>query len=157
MFAFLGLQVGQATLASAAPAAGPAASVMPGGESRAEAINQLRVVRSSIDRTLALTKQGKADEAFAEAKNGYLSHFEYVEIPLRIADAKLTADAETKFAEIRGLISGDATVDEVRSEIIELRALIDDAERKLTDTGLSAPSLVFGQSFVIFFREGLEA
>ncbi|HVE27921.1 MAG TPA: hydantoinase/oxoprolinase family protein [Sporichthya sp.] len=157
VLAFFGLQLGQAATASATPAAGAVAAVMPAGESRAEAIDQLRVVRESIDRTLALAKQGKAEEAFAEAKNGYLSHFEYVEIPLRIADAKLTADAETKFAEIRGLISGDASVDEVRAEIVELRGLIDDAERKLTDTGLSAPSLVFGQSFVIFFREGLEA
>ncbi|HUR75172.1 MAG TPA: hydantoinase/oxoprolinase family protein, partial [Sporichthya sp.] len=157
LLAFLGLQVGQAALASAAPTVGPAATALPTGESRGEAIAQLRVVRESIDRTLALAKEGKAEEAFAEAKEGYLSHFEFVEIPLRIADAKLTADAETKFAEIRGLISGNATVDEVRGEIIELRGLIDDAERKLTDTGLSAPSLVFGQSFVIFFREGLEA
>lgn len=157
VLAFFGLQLGQAAAASATPAAGAVAAVMPAGESRAEAIDQLRIVRESIDRTLALTKQGKAEEAFTEAKNGYLSHFEFVEIPLRIADAKLTADAETKFAEIRGLISGNASVDEVRTAIIELRGLIDDAERKLTDTGLSAPSLVFGQSFVIFFREGLEA
>jgi high-affinity iron transporter len=127
------------------------------GVSRSDAIHQLQIVRGSIDRTLALIKDGRSEQAFTEAKDGYLSHFEYVEIPLRVADAGLTARAETKFAEIRGSISSHAPVSEIRSEIIELRGLIDDAERTLTDTGLSAPSLVFGQAFVIIFREGLEA
>ena len=52
-----------------------------------EAIRQLDIVRESIDRTLALIKAGQRDQAFAEAKAGYLSHFEYVEIPLRVVDA----------------------------------------------------------------------
>ena len=73
--------------------------------SRDEAIRQLDTVRDSIDRTLALIKDGRDDQAFEEAKAGYLSHFEYVEIPLRVADPQLTSDAETKFAEIRGLIT----------------------------------------------------
>jgi high-affinity iron transporter len=134
-------------------AAGTAAPAV----SRAAAIQQLEVVRGSIDRTLTLIKEGHAPQALAEARSGYLSHFEYVEVPLRVADARLTSDAETKFAEIRGLISSGAPVDEVRANIVELRRLIDDAERRLTDVGASAPSVVAGQSFVIIFREGLEA
>jgi len=125
--------------------------------SKAEAIRQLGVVRASIDDTLALTKDGKAAEAFAQAKDGYLSHFELVEIPLRVVDARLTADAETKFAEIRGLISSGAPVGEVRANIVDLRRIIDSAERQLTGAGLSAPTVVAGQSFLIIFREGLEA
>ncbi|HEY2832126.1 MAG TPA: FTR1 family protein [Sporichthyaceae bacterium] len=146
--ALLGLQLAGASTAGAAVST---------GVSRSDAIHQLQIVRGSIDRTLALSKEGHAEQAFTEAKDGYLSHFEYVEIPLRVADAGLTARAETKFAEIRGSISSHAPVAEIRSEIIDLRGLIDDAERTLTDTGLSAPSLVFGQAFVIIFREGLEA
>jgi high-affinity iron transporter len=69
----------------------------------------------------------------------------------------LTADAETKFAEIRGLIQDRAPVDVVRTNIIELRRLIDDTERRLTDTGFDAAAVVAGQSFLIIFREGLEA
>jgi high-affinity iron transporter len=145
--ALLGLQLTGASSAAAVST----------GVSRSDAIHQLQIVRGSIDRTLALIKDGRSEQAFTEAKDGYLSHFEYVEIPLRVADAGLTARAETKFAEIRGSISSHAPVSEIRSEIIELRGLIDDAERTLTDTGLSAPSLVFGQAFVIIFREGLEA
>ena len=150
--AALGLGALLLLLMSPAAASAPAQSV-----SRDEAIEQLDIVRTSIDRTLALVKAGQAEEAFAEARDGYLSHFEAVEIPLRLADAQLTADAETKFAEIRGLITSGAPTGDVRDGIIELRGLIDDAERQLTDTGLGAPGLVFGQSFLIIFREGLEA
>lgn len=134
-----------------------AAHATGSGVSRSDAIKQLEVVRDSIDRTLALIKDGKADQAFAEAKAGYLSHFEYVEVPLRVANPGLTSDAETKFAEIRGLITSHAPTGEVRDRIVELRRLMDDAERTLTDKGLSAPAVVAGQSFVIIFREGLEA
>ncbi len=143
--------------ASAAAAAAPARVTQSPSVSRDEAIRQLDTVRESIDRTLSLIKDGRDDQAFDEAKAGYLSHFEYVEIPLRVVDPQLTSDAETKFAEIRGLISSGASTAEIRSNIVELRGLIDDAERHLTDTGLGAPAVVFGQSFLIIFREGLEA
>jgi len=152
------LLIGAVVVVGAMGSGAPAGAVTgQTSSSKAEAIQQLDVVRGSIDRTLALIKAGHPDQAFREAKDGYLSHFEYVEIPLRVADARLTADAETKFAEIRGLITNRAPVSEVRSNIVELRALIDDAERRLTDEGIGAPAVVFGQSFLIIFREGLEA
>jgi high-affinity iron transporter len=135
-----------------APPAGAA-----GGVSRKTAVRQLDVVRHSIDQTLAEVKDGQAQQAFAEAKSGYLNHFELVEIPLRVVAPQLTADAETKFAEIRGLITGGASTGEIRTAIVELRGLIDEAERHLTSTGIGAPSVVAGQSFLIIFREGLEA
>jgi high-affinity iron transporter len=135
-----------------APAAGAAGSV-----SRTAAVRQLDQVRQSIDQTLERVKSGNAQAAFAEAKSGYLNHFELVEIPLRVVAPRLTADAETKFAEIRGLISSGAPTGQVRDAIIELRRLINDSERQLTSTGLGAPSVVAGQSFLIIFREGLEA
>ena len=125
--------------------------------SREEAIRQLAVVRASIDQTLELVKQGKVDEAYTQAKTGYLDHFEYVEIPLRVVAPDLTAEAETKFAEIRGLIKDHAPVATVRTNIVDLRRLIDDTERRLTDTGFDAAAVVAGQSFLIIFREGLEA
>jgi len=125
--------------------------------SRTEAIRQLRIVRTSIDQTLKLIKQGKASEAFAEAKDGYLAHFEYVEVPLRVVDPGLTSEAETKFAEIRGLINSGASTGEIRTSIVELRRMIDSAERRLTDEGITAPSVVVLQAFVIIFLEGLEA
>lgn len=143
------------TLGAGTPAG--AAGAQTGSVSKAEALRQLVIVRASIDQTLELTKDGRSTEAFAKAKDGYLSHFEFVEVPLRVADPRLTADAETKFAEIRGLITSKAPTSEIRANIIELRRLIDSAERRLTDAGLGAPTVVAAQSFVIIFREGLEA
>lgn len=164
----LALLVPVATLVGALPqaAAHPAQPQLPSPQriavsqqaiSRAEAIRQLAVVRASIDQTLELVKQGKIEQAFTQARTGYLDHFEYVEVPLRVVAPELTADAETKFAEIRGLIKSGAPVETVRANIVELRRLIDDTERRLTDTGFDAIAVVAGQSFLIIFREGLEA
>ncbi len=125
--------------------------------SRDTAIDQLRTASVSIDRTLALMKAGKRDEAFAISKSGYLKHFELVEIPLRAANPGLTLKAEENFAEIRALIRTDAPTSEVRSKVVALRLLINDAERQLTSKGIAAPSVVFGQAFIITLREGLEA
>ena len=76
--------------------------------SRDDAIEEVQNVRISVDQTLALIKQGKSEEAFDAAANGYLTHFELVEIPLRIADNDLTIDAESQFAYIRQSISDGA-------------------------------------------------
>jgi len=125
--------------------------------SREDAVRQLAVVRDSIDQTLDLIKQGRNDEAYTQARTGYLDHYEQVEVPLRLVAPELTADTETEFARIRGLIKNGAPVDEVRGRIVELRRLIDDGERQLTDVGFEAASVVAGQSFLIIFREGMEA
>lgn len=124
---------------------------------RDAAIVQLQTVRVSIDQTLGLFKQGRPADAYAAARAGYLDHFEQVEIPLRVANPELTLTAEQKFAEIRSEIKSGVSTGVIRGHIVELRGLIDDAERQLTSKGLGAPSVVFGQAFVILFREGLEA
>ena len=149
----------QAAPAFAATTATAAAS-QQSSVSKQDAITQLGNVRTSIDETLQLLKASDSpesrDAAFAQARSGYLDHFELVEIPLRVVDPGLTVKAEAQFAEIRELIRNDGSVDEVRTQIITLRGIVDDAERRLTDVGIGAPALVVGQSFLIIFREGLE-
>jgi hypothetical protein len=148
--AVLALAAGAVALgARPAAAEGPAVS-------RDEAIAKLGEVRVSIDRTLALIKAGRAEEAFAEARAGYLDDFELVEVPLRVADNDLTITAEGVFAEIRQAIRSGSSVGEVRDLVVQLRGLIDDAERRLTALGVAGPALVTGQSFLILFREGFE-
>ncbi len=127
-----------------------------GGTTRGEAIDQLQKVRSSINTTLSLFKEGRDAEALKQSQSGYLNHFEYVEIPLRVADPQFTLDAETKFAEVRQAIRDGRTGD-VKDRIVELRGIIDEAERKLSSPGFTAPLLIASQSFLIIFREGLEA
>lgn len=135
-----------------APAAGAASSDV----SRSQAIDQLQHVRVSMNETLSLFKQGKDAQALKQSQAGYLNHFEYVEIPLRVADPQFTLDAESKFAEVRQAIR-DGRTNDVRDRIVELRSIVDEAERKLSSPGLTAPLLVTSQSFLIIFREGLEA
>ena len=139
-------------LLTLAPAAGAAGSDV----SRSQAIDQLQNVRVSMNETLSLFKQGKDAQALQQSQAGYLNHFEYVEIPLRVADPQFTLDAESKFAEVRQAIRDGRTSD-VRDRIVELRSIVDEAERKLSSPGLTAPLLVTSQSFLIIFREGLEA
>ena len=142
--------IGALALLSSLPASPAAAG------SRDDAIEQIQSVRISIDLTLSLIKQGKSDEAFTAAANGYLNHFELVEVPLRIIDNDLTIDAEGRFADIRQLIRDHAAVDAIRDKLVDLRSVLDTIERKLTATGAAAPALIFGQSFLIIFREGFE-
>jgi high-affinity iron transporter len=127
-----------------------------GGTTRSEAIAQLQNVRASINETLTLFKEGRDAEALKQSQSGYLNHFEYVEIPLRVADPQFTLDAETKFAEVRQAIRDGRTGD-VKDRVVELRGIIDEAERKLSSPGFTAPLLIASQSFLIIFREGLEA
>ncbi|HTN25146.1 MAG TPA: FTR1 family protein, partial [Solirubrobacteraceae bacterium] len=154
LLALLLLTAGLTLLAQATPAL---AAGGQGSVSRDTAIKQLRAASVTIDESLALMKAGKREEAFALSKSGYLTHFELVEIPLRAANAGLTLKAEEKFAEIRAGMRTGAPTSDVRKSVVELRGLISDAERQLTSKGIAAPAVVFGQSFIIMLREGLEA
>jgi high-affinity iron transporter len=163
-----GVVLGLALLAlgSTSASAGPArtdavaapAGCTQGSLSRGEAVDQLHEVRDSIDRTLRLLDAGKRDEAFTEARGGYLQCFEGVEAPLDVvAGVDFRFKVEDAFARVRGLIGTDASNGEVRDRIVTLRGLVDDSERHLTATGFGAPALMFGQSFTLLLREGLEA
>ena len=91
------------TLLSAAPAsAAPQVVAQQQATTREEAIRQLAMVRASIDQTLELVKQGDIERAYTQARTGYLDHFEYVEVALRVVAPDLTADAETKSRRFAG-------------------------------------------------------
>jgi high-affinity iron transporter len=123
---------------------------------REDAIHELDQVRASIDDTLELLDSGQRDLALSQAQDGYLYHFELVEIPLQVVDLELKVQAEGLFAEIRGMIEDGAPTAEIRTKLIELRGVLEESERRLTDVGLGAPAIMFSQGFLIIFREGLE-
>lgn len=160
--AIVGLGAGAASGATSASATGravPQASGCTSGSlSRGQAVDQLREVRRSIDRTLRLLDAGRRDAAFQQARTGYLDCFESVEAPLDVvAGVDFRFKVEDVFARVRGLIETNASTSEVRDRIVTLRGLIDDSERHLTAKGVGAPALAFGQSFTLLLREGLEA
>lgn len=122
-----------------------------------EGIEELDRSRALIDRALELYEAGEAGAAYTAARNSYLDHFEYVEIPLRVRDEALTLELEEDFATFRGQIDAGVEIDEIEATAAELRRGLDSVERVLAEPGIAAPILAAGYSFLILFREGFEA
>lgn len=122
-----------------------------------EGIAELERARTLVDRSVALHEEGRSEDAYIAARNAYLDHFEFVEIPLRVRDEKLTLELEEDFAELRNLIQAGAPPDEVSEVASVVQSGLDRVEKVLTAPGLGAPAIAVGYSFMILFREGLEA
>ena len=113
--------------------------------------------RELVDESLAAAQAGDRERAYDLAREAYLDHFEYAEIPLRLRDPNLVLDLEFSFAKLRNGIRDGAPLSELNSTAQELRVGLRRVDLKLADPGLAAPILVFFFSFTILFREGLEA
>ena len=122
-----------------------------------EAIEELDVARRLVDDSVQLYEDGNVDASYEAARNSYLDHFEYVEIPLRVRDEGLTLEVEEDYATLRNLIEAGATQDEVESVSAEVHRGLDEVERTLSEPGLAAPLIALTYAFTILFREGLEA
>ena len=87
----------------------------------------------------AIAEYGAGDEeaAYKTARNAYLDHFEYVEIPLRVRNEGLTLALEEKFAELRNEIEDGKPLDRRsrRSAPESARKDMDDVERELREPG----------------------
>lgn len=122
-----------------------------------EAIAELDVSRSLIDESVELYEKGDATGAYDAALSSYLDHFEYVEIPLRVRNESLTLELEEDFANLRNLIEAGAPAEEIESVAGETLRGLDTVERELDEPGTAAPLIAAMSSFIILFREGLEA
>jgi high-affinity iron transporter len=122
-----------------------------------EGVEELDKSRALIDRALELYEEGDADAAYTAARNAYLDHFEYVEIPLRVRDEGLTLELEEDFAAFRNQIEAGTDIGAVEETVAELRRGLDSVERTLSEPGIAAPIIAAGYSFLILFREGFEA
>jgi high-affinity iron transporter len=122
-----------------------------------EALRELEEARRLLDESLDLYERGQSEAAYTAARNSYLDHFEYVEIPLRVRDERLTLRVEEDYANLRAQMEAGAGIEEVEATAAEVRRGLDEVERTLADPGLAAPLLAIGYAFTILFREGLEA
>lgn len=122
-----------------------------------EAIEELDIARRMVDDSVQLYESGDADAAYEAARNSYLDHFEYVEIPLRVRDEGLTLAVEEDYATLRNLIEAGAPLNDVESVSAEVHRGLDDVERELSEAGVAAPIIALIYAFTILFREGLEA
>ncbi len=147
--------IGFATAAAAALAfpTGAGAQDVTVQEGKAEVTE----ARELVERSVVLVEEGDREQAYEVAREAYLEHFEYVEIPLRLRDPNLVLDLEYQFAELRSAIESGAPASEVEEIAEEIDVGLDGVNRSLSEEGFAAPALAFGFSFAILFREGLEA
>ena len=113
--------------------------------------------RELVDQSVAAAKAGDRERAYDLAREAYLDHFEYAEIPLRLRDPNLVLDLEFAFAKLRNGIREGAPMSELDSVAQDLRVGLRKVDLTLADPGLAAPVIAFFFSFTILFREGLEA
>jgi high-affinity iron transporter len=134
----------------------PAAARADDGQverARAEVVR----ARELVDQSLATAQAGDRERAYDLAREAYLDHFEYAEIPLRLRDPNLVLDLEFSFAKLRNGIRDGAPMSELESTAQEIRVGLRNVDRTLADPGFAAPILAFFFAFTILFREGLEA
>lgn len=122
-----------------------------------EAIDEVDIARRLVDDSVRLYENGRTEEAYVAARNSYLDHFEYVEIPLRVRDEGLTLAVEEDYAALRNLIEAGASLDQIEAVSAEVHRGLDEVERELSEPGLAAPLIALTYAFTILFREGLEA
>src|SRR5688500_11047544 len=85
--------------ALAIPTVAGASHTTSGGDVTAEeAVHELATARDLVDDSVDLYEDGRAEDAYTAARNSYLDHFEYVEIPLRVRDEGLTLEVEEDYA-----------------------------------------------------------
>jgi high-affinity iron transporter len=146
-----------AALLLAAAVLAPAGAQAAGGDQLEQGRHQMTLATQGVSDALAAFKEGDRDRAYTLARNAYLDHFEFVEIPLRLRNPNLVLDTEFTFAELRNEIRSGASLSTVRGSVRKLRGQLLDVDRELAKKGIAAPLIAFGFSFSILFREGVEA
>lgn len=116
----------------------------------------LDVARQTLRAALAAYEAGDRRKATDLALAAYLDGFEPVEPALTARDKALMLRIETAMGQVRGAISRNAPVDEVRAEIEALDGLFAEAARALAPDQASNASSFLG-AFAVLLREGLEA
>ena len=116
----------------------------------------LDIARQKLRESLAAYEAGDKRKATDLALAAYLDGFEPVEPSLTARNSALMLRIETAMGQVRGAISRNAPVAEVRGEIETLDGLFAEAARALAPDQASNASSFVG-AFAVLLREGLEA
>lgn len=112
-----------------------------------------RRVLSMMDQSIMAVRAGRTNDAADRAFDAYIA-FETMETRARAKSPGLVANMEKHFADFRGAVrSGDVRRAERARDVIETTLPSVVALTRPTGSGVEA----FWQSFLIIFREGLEA
>ena len=147
---------GVALLRSAAPTAA-APIVNAANASTVNISNETALIRDTLDQAMRAYRVGDNTTAFKQSRSAYLDHFEAIEVPLRALDPDLTLDMEYRFAELRTKMQQGADTVTVENAARNVRSGVDEIDTMFSGTGVIAPLLAMTSSFIIIFREGLEA
>lgn len=116
----------------------------------------LATAHERLETTRNAYRAGDREKAARAALSAYLDGFELAEAALAASDRALMSQIETDMMALRGAIRDGADVASVNDRIDALQAALTRAETQLV-SGESSAAAAFGGSFLILFREGLEA
>src|SRR3954470_3816598 len=74
-----------------------------------------------VDQLLDAVKAGDRDRAYTLARDAYLDHYEFVEIPMRLRDPNKVLDTEFKFAQMRDDIRAGEDLATIRRDVADVR------------------------------------
>lgn len=112
--------------------------------------------RDRITESVSLYADGRRDEAVQASLTAYLEGFELAEAALATVDTALLRRVEAQMIDYRNAMKSGAAAGEVAALARAIDASLDEAQRAISGTALSVATVATA-SFVIFFREGLEA
>jgi high-affinity iron transporter len=127
------------------------------GAVEGRAARAMELMRTQLGRALGAYRTGDAETAYRLVREAYLDHFEELEIPLRLVEPDFTLDMELRFAALWNQIRARAPVPAVEEAARSVKDGLERADAMLEGTGLGVPMAAFTASFVIIFREALEA
>jgi high-affinity iron transporter len=116
----------------------------------------LSTAHERLETARSAYRAGDREAAGRAALSAYLDGFELAEAALAASDRALMSQIEADMMALRGAIRDGVDVTAVDSRIDHLQAALQRAEEQLA-TGESSATAAFGGSFLILFREGLEA
>ncbi len=116
----------------------------------------LAFTRTQLQEALAAYQRGDRESARRQAISAYLEGFELVESSLDNVAPDLRIATEKEMMALRHAIDGAQPAQAVAGHVQRIDALLDQAEGKLGEGGLSAEA-AFTSSLLILLREGLEA
>ncbi|HYD77107.1 cytochrome c/FTR1 family iron permease [Ramlibacter sp.] len=116
----------------------------------------LAFTRARLQQALAAYQRGDREGARRDAITAYLEGFELVESSLDNVAPELRVATEKEMMALRHAIDDGQPAQAVAGHVQRIDALIDEAEAKLGEGGLS-PQAAFTSSLLILLREGLEA
>jgi high-affinity iron transporter len=144
----------QASMSTVAYARAAGAIERLGGNGALAAARVVARAKQEVASVMEVARSGEGQAAATGVLDAYIV-FEEIETSVRARNGRAATRVEQAFTQLRGaLLSGGAWADVVEAHL-EVDESLDGALAILNQT--SSPTSLFGQSFVIMLREGLEA